>query len=1118
MAEKNLPNGEPFLKRRKLHNRWRKVVTALASIVVFCTTYALILPAITLEQETYCDIEPHCHTESCYEVQLICNIATDAETETAATEVIHAHDDSCYEEQTVQICDQAESLGHIHDESCISGESTLICTEEHDHTEECYEITQSISCGLIEGEDSHSHGPECYETQRNLVCDLPETIEIGPTEEQPHIHSEDCYESVLICREEEHTHSLQCYSNPDADWESVSGWERSVSRVTLTGVWAEDLIAIAESQLGYQESIQNYMVTDGGDTKGITRYGQWYGDPYGDWCAMFVSFCLHYAQIPDSAVPYDAGCQHWLQTLSQPQYALYHATLEYAPTAGDIIFFDNNGDGSADHVGIVSMVTGDSLTTIEGNSGNRVRQCTYSPDDSCILGYGALPSNPELPPPLDDSIAPSPTLTAVIYTDDTYETVSDDVTVIQVTGDFPEDSRVLAYPVSIDDQQEVLCAYHIALYLPDGTTLESGAESTMTLTIHSPVFSQLESNYLPQVYKQLDFGEWELLSSWRTDNAVCYEADGTSVYMVVAAEAEPQVPEEIALADDFLYENEQFFISLHIEGSAAVQEDTPTPITESSEDILQTAVIPSGKENTEEAAVLSVTTVDASQTEYQQLYDSLAEDHGDGLLALSVLSLDFYYQGKALDVSQCAVTAQITLRSQLVEEALTAYAQLETDVAPEAETGVVFAAVSTTDETVESLDSTIVDTATQELPVLTATVDSSGLLAVSATATANPKFTVQYYAWLELAAETGSQDTLPVIDTSGGILPQNGSTPATKNLYLEETSSGSGVYRIMTTSTLTQVYASHEYEYITAPNLTYFNRLYENGHYNIREIWILKDGCDEDSTEREDWDVYSTNIHFTNRSQSVNDTTVLIQDGAVIRLVFDTTDSTYTNAVNFYDYDITNDGKHTGAQGINSAANYSGNGTKLAFGNNNTDTGLSSLTWNGNLLNKYNDNGYSGCTFGLVTGLSGGHVQYASGVSVPNLFNEGSALGKTSYDSGQYTLSFQREGDTYTLSSVGGTSSATSLQTFTHRQNWNNTLKIWSNHFWPMDNVTNTDPPHRCNGQQRHLYWCLRKGEQLPGKRQWPCPQQYVWHDLPSAIHLDRGLCGSPGILFLWGR
>lgn len=501
---------------------------------------------------------------------------------------------------------------------------------------------------------------------------------------------------------------------------------------------------------------------------------------------------------------------------------------------------------------------------------------------------------------------------------------------------------------------------------------------------------------------------------------------------------------------------------------------------------------------------LSVTELDRTTETFNRIL-TFAQEHGgnDELYDIRAMEVHFLYEGVELDTSDWEITAEVTLTDQMMtppavnpyavsEEAdvrqpmavMSARTMSEEDsseadaktdaepsapiqvesgeAAPEAEAGVVVSLFQETEEEVTQLDSVLLQEG-EETPALRVTMQSN-VLAVSAATTANPQFTVQYYAWLDVAADSGSAtDNLPVINTSGGKLPQNGTDPAIKTLYLE--SNGSGRYGIKTISTLTQVYIDHAYEYITAPNLTYFNRLYENGHYGLKKIWILKEGKDAGSTKQEDWNVYDpATTHFTNRSQSVKENTVLITDGTVIRLVFDTTESIYTNAVNFYDYDITDDSIHTAARGINSASNYTGSGAKLAFGNNNTDTGLAGETWNGNALNKANSNGYSSCTFGLATGLSDGIIQYASGVDVPNLFNDGNATGKISYDSGQYALSFDRNGDTYTLSSVGGTTSATNLQTFTSRWNWNNTRKIWSNHFWPMDNVTNTDPHTGASG------------------------------------------------------
>ena len=140
-------------------------------------------------------------------------------------------------------------------------------------------------------------------------------------------------------------------------------------------------------------------------------------------------------------------------------------------------------------------------------------------------------------------------------------------------------------------------------------------------------------------------------------------------------------------------------------------------------------------------------------------------------------------------------------------------------------------------------------------------------------------------------------------------------------------------------------------------------------------------------------------------------------------------------------------------QGINRGSNYTGSGAKLAFGNANTGTALQNESWNGNTLNQYNHsgNGLLGCTFGLVTGLnSEGHIIYANGVDAPNLFDDGSANGKRTYT--DWSLGFNRSGDTYTLSSVNG-ANLDGLEYFNNPQTPGKDpyTHIWTNNFWPMD-------------------------------------------------------------------
>lgn len=382
MKQDALQGAEKYTKAHQRRKRWYQVVTGLACVVVFCTVYALILPAITMEQTAWCGIEEHQHGDSCYEMQLVCGydeLSNDG----------HIHTDDCYDEEQVLICNQEESAGHIHDESCIDTEQQLVCSEDHEHTTDCYETVVSYICGMTEGDGAHLHGPECFETQQVLICDIPEGESSESAGQEAHVHTDDCYEKVLICQLEEHEHSLACYSNPEADLESAGLWERSVSGVELTGIWADDIVSIAQTQLGYEESIQNYIVTEDGEMKGITRYGQWYGDPYGDWSGMFASFCLNYAQIPASAVPRGEYCQDWISALSD--CGLYRAAGSCLPLRGDIVFLDQDYDGCAELAGFVSAVsdTG-TLTVIEGDYNDAVAQISFRADAAEIIGYGLL--------------------------------------------------------------------------------------------------------------------------------------------------------------------------------------------------------------------------------------------------------------------------------------------------------------------------------------------------------------------------------------------------------------------------------------------------------------------------------------------------------------------------------------------------------------------------------------------------------------------------------------------------------------------------------------------------------------------------------------------------------
>ena len=134
---------------------------------------------------------------------------------------------------------------------------------------------------------------------------------------EEHLHTDECFSNdTVICGYDEHIHSVSCYSDPSADLETEKDWIETIP-YDLGAYWSENLARIAISQIGVAESESNYIVDENGENKrGITRYGQWYGNPHGDWSAMFVSFCLHYSGVPTEAIPRSSGV-YTMMELSQ---------------------------------------------------------------------------------------------------------------------------------------------------------------------------------------------------------------------------------------------------------------------------------------------------------------------------------------------------------------------------------------------------------------------------------------------------------------------------------------------------------------------------------------------------------------------------------------------------------------------------------------------------------------------------------------------------------------------------------------------------------------------------------------------------------------------------------
>ena len=162
---------------------------------------------------------------------------------------------------------------------------------------------------------------------------------------------------------------------------------------TLT--YAERLLKVAVSQIGYQESTRNFIIDDDGKKQGYTAYGAWYGSgtAYSEWCAMFVSYCLTMAGIPQDAIPIQASCSLWKTQLGTKYI---DDEDNYVPEAGDIIFFHHDSEKEPsdanypNHVGIVEKVDDLYIYTIEGNSNKSVERLFYGRADSRIVGFVSM--------------------------------------------------------------------------------------------------------------------------------------------------------------------------------------------------------------------------------------------------------------------------------------------------------------------------------------------------------------------------------------------------------------------------------------------------------------------------------------------------------------------------------------------------------------------------------------------------------------------------------------------------------------------------------------------------------------------------------------------------------
>ena len=449
---KDIINGliERFRRQHVQARRYVAMMLVLALLTTLFVNWQLHGVGISMTADYHCGYEEHQHTAACYEKVLTCGYE-EGEPETPVTSsdssadlvsaysaaepeeleepvqtepetiwVPHEHTDACYEEHRVLTCYQEE---HEHTDDCFDEYGALICGEfEHIHDDSCYTTEYELVCGLDEGELVEEPNPAYQEMPASRpVVDLPtEPVETTPDEPVLHHHTDACYTEELVCTIPEHHHTVECLADTQADVETAEEWQ-AAANVALNGNWAEDLLTVAKSQLDYQQSDKNFKldVEDQQVLRGYSRYGAWYGNPYGAWDVMFLSYCLHFAGVPQTVVPQRAGVMalhsdlrgsQWLTdadgSTARPGDIVIYNTLTTEQVAVDessygiaLLDLDEDPDTAAqltasepqvdtrtvttETVGVVSAVDPDAgtLTVISGNVDGKVAEVSAAMSD-----------------------------------------------------------------------------------------------------------------------------------------------------------------------------------------------------------------------------------------------------------------------------------------------------------------------------------------------------------------------------------------------------------------------------------------------------------------------------------------------------------------------------------------------------------------------------------------------------------------------------------------------------------------------------------------------------------------------------------------------------------------
>ena len=1047
------------------------------------------------------EVEAHQHTDECYQEQqaLACGLE---ESEG------HQHTEECRAKEQGELTCQAEE--HTHTEECQAEDGAFSCgKEEHTHADECYQWTETLTCGQEESE-GHHHTEACNQVQKTLVCQRPE-IEV-------HTHGDECYQRVLITPEgeeivqdpkdntgvaqevlagtankevpegrievrrscgklqaEEHTHTQEngCIEIREV----LDGSDLRPVEETAEGdgnTENEDLETVQTNWDGIEKS----DLGEADEEEDITKTFE------GDGFAVIATYKKD-ANIPDKAeflveqITPESDEGHYaerskeFQEMAGNESATMQALLKVGfYVDGEEIEPESPVKLTVQFLGEDGLPEGSPITIVhfaeDGNEkldGSDVEDgsTTFEMSSFSEIAIGSDPEKYEN----DDSVIP-------VFKSCEYKGE-------MINAVFTVEGRVTIPSDAANDEEKAVDA-------ESDKSLESDAAKGKTAE---------NKEKSKTVDKEKIANDIEFATELLKGNAQEYE-----VASAVCKEEAEEVYLNRVLSYYMSYNGER----LDLSDCTVTVDITPTQkllnYVKKNVDTEQ-----EGDTETKLEAMLSLVQLNSESIETEGQKSKEEVDMAD-------MSMGNNSDSNGMAETENTESSDNT-EDELVEDAESSDGNAKNESEETAESSDGNAeneSEETADDEISGVDSEeqgtdtkpSVDNASQKGEILasapiaetmmnkpiTATFEASGTqnaIAAAVTSQANPEFTVEFYAGIDKLVtvskmgpttdEELADKVLSVIDTDGRTLPfQNGSIDINRKVItLNENN------YVQTKNEMIEVYTPEKYDYVSAPGLAYFNKIAQNDNYKLVNIRVQRKGSntwEEYPCETKEW-------HFTNKEATKNeypDKFILVTNGAIIRLEHMVQEKTVRNGTSFYDYDVSN-GKiynaqnaipqnevnrgnsrtpagagnatwymFTGKQGINS------NFADQTFGFGNSEnlmkTGLGDFE--GNKANDKNK-GYGSATFGMVTGLSDGKIQYKAGVKAPNLFNDGSANGKTSYSG---NLVFSQKGDTYTLTGsevMEGdkvVSSQNGLDRFVTRTNWNKTRFLLSNDFYPLDGVS----------------------------------------------------------------